>query len=59
MKITPLLNRKQIAVAIQEHPQTIHKRTVNGEIPYYRSGKSIRYDLQEVLEHMRVNPRNG
>jgi hypothetical protein len=50
-----LLDRKELAYAIKEHPQTIHKKTVNNQIPHYRNGNCIRYSLDEVLDHMRVD----
>ena len=54
-----LLKRTELAYAINQHPQTIHNKTVRGEIPYYKDGNCIRYDLKEVLDHMRVRVTNG
>ena len=55
-----LKTTKQLAEAIQAHPQTVYKWVRNGEIPYVKIGRSVRFNLDAVmasLSHSRTMSR--
>jgi excisionase family DNA binding protein len=44
-----LLTVKELAGELQISPYSIYEKSRRGEIPCHRVGKSLRFDLQEVL----------
>ena len=58
-KLRNLLKVKEVAEYLHCHEQTIYDRVKEDAIPHYRVGKSIRFDISEVIEHHRqdVQPK--
>lgn len=52
-----LVGRKVVAEYLKLDEQTIYTRVKKGVIPHYRIGTSIRFDLNEVIEHHRQEVR--
>jgi len=54
-----LVGRKTVAEYLGLHEQTVYDRVKEGKIPHIRIGGSIRFDLDEVIEHHRqeVQPK--
>lgn len=48
-----LLTAEQLAAALQVHKATVYEWVKAKEIPYYQSGRFIRFNLNEVLESQR------
>ena len=48
-----LLTAEQLAAALQVNKATIYEWVKAKSIPYYQSGRFIRFNLQEVLESQR------
>lgn len=48
-----LLTAEQLAEQLQVHPATIYTWVKADAIPYYQSGRFIRFNLNEVLESQR------
>lgn len=47
-----LINVRELASVLGVTPDTIYRLTKQGEIPCYRVGRHVRYDLDQVLAHM-------
>ena len=48
-----LLTAEQLAAALQVHKATVYEWVKSKAIPYYQSGRFVRFNLQEVLESQR------
>ncbi len=53
-----LLTAEELAKALQVNKATIYEWVKAGTIPYYQSGRFIRFNLHEVLESQRNKPEN-
>jgi len=51
-----MLTAEQLAVALQVHKATVYGWVKTKSIPYFESGRHLRFDLQEVLDHLRKKP---
>ena len=51
----PLVNVSAITDRLKVHPRTVHRWTRSRLIPYYRIGRSVRYNIDEVLASVSVN----
>lgn len=54
----PLLTEKDFAKAVNLAPITIRKRRAEGQLPYYRFGRSIRYSW-EMVEDFKQKNKHG
>jgi len=48
-----LLTAEELAEALQVHKATVYEWVKSKAIPYYQSGRFVRFNLQEVLESQR------
>jgi excisionase family DNA binding protein len=48
-----LLTAEELADALQVHKATVYEWVKSKAIPYYQSGRFVRFNLQEVLESQR------
>lgn len=48
-----LLTAEELADALQVHKATVYEWVKSKAIPYYQSGRFVRFDLQEVLTSQR------
>jgi excisionase family DNA binding protein len=48
-----IVSAKELAVVLGCHYRTIVKKARMGEIPCYRSGKLLRFDVEEVKKKFR------
>ena len=48
-----LLTAAELADALQVHKATVYEWVKSKAIPYYQSGRFVRFNLQEVLESQR------
>ena len=44
------LTERQLAEALQVSPRTIRRRVSERRIPFHKIGRSVRFNLSEVLE---------
>ena len=51
-----MLTAEQLADALQVHKATVYGWVKTKSIPYFESGRHLRFDLQEVLDHLRKKP---
>jgi excisionase family DNA binding protein len=56
--VPKLLSAEQLAEALQVNKATVYGWVKTKSIPYFESGRHLRFDLQEVLEHQRKKPNN-
>jgi excisionase family DNA binding protein len=54
--VTKLVTASELAEAIGLKPGTILDRWERGELPGYRFGRSVRFDLEEILALGRREP---
>jgi excisionase family DNA binding protein len=56
-----LLTAAELAEALQVHKATVYEWVKSQAIPYYQSGRFVRFNLQEVLESQRkkATPLDG
>ena len=50
-----LLTAEELAGALQVHKATVYEWVKSKAIPYYQSGRFVRFNLQEVLAAQRKN----
>ena len=48
-----LLTAEELAEVLQVHKATVYEWVKSKAIPYYQSGRFVRFNLQEVLESQR------
>jgi excisionase family DNA binding protein len=48
------VGRAEIAKILRISPRYVSKLTRNKMLPYYKLGKSVRFRVSEVIDHMRV-----
>jgi excisionase family DNA binding protein len=48
-----LLTAEELADTLQVHKATVYEWVKSKAIPYYQSGRFVRFNLQEVLESQR------
>jgi excisionase family DNA binding protein len=51
--VSRLLTAEQMAAQLNVHPETIYRRARMGELPCFRLGPVLRFDLEEVKDAMR------
>ena len=49
-----MLTAEQLAETLQIDKATVYQWVKAKSVPYYRAGRSIRFNLQEVLESQRI-----
>lgn len=54
-----LKTAKQVAAHTGLCARTIYRMKDRGEIPYYKSGRQVRFKLEEVEEAMRCQKRRN
>jgi excisionase family DNA binding protein len=53
-----LLTAEELADVLQVHKATVYAWVKSEAIPYYQSGRFVRFNLQEVLESQRKKKEN-
>jgi excisionase family DNA binding protein len=54
-----MLTAEQLAEALQVNKATVYGWVKTKSIPYFESGRHLRFNFQEVLEHQRKKPNNS
>lgn len=54
---TPFLTENQLAEVLQISARTIRRRCAERRLPFHRIGNRVRFDLSEVLNATKVEPR--
>lgn len=54
-----LLSVDQLAEALGVSRRTVYRLLEEGDVPHYRVGKHLRFDLDEVKKALRANKSGG
>ena len=54
-----LWTKKDVAKFARITPRTVENWMANGALPYFRIGRTIRFRLPDILQHLAQNHRVG